>query len=114
MGRSSLRLRAVTATKRPQAALCSPLMPKACKPDKRRLNVMRVFNPTFMETSNVSFANLFGADAVTIVTTPQNGSFIAAIAGSNGNKATTSGVVFTFNAKGLQAGQTTIECNARV
>ena len=35
---------------------------------------------------------------------PQNGSFIVAIAGSNGNKATTSGAAFTFSLKGLAAG----------
>ena len=45
---------------------------------------------------------------------PQNGSFIVAIAGSNGNKATASGAAFTFSVMGLQAGQTAIECTARV
>ncbi|MDQ3004077.1 MAG: hypothetical protein M3R47_01635, partial [Chloroflexota bacterium] len=42
------------------------------------------------------------------------GSFIVAIAGSNNNKATTSGTAFTFDVKGLQAGQTALECTARV
>jgi hypothetical protein len=51
---------------------------------------------------------------VTIFTPPQSGSFIAAIAGSNGNKATTSGVALTFNVKGLQVGETKIECTGRV
>jgi len=72
------------------------------------------FNPAVVEASNPVPSNLFGADAVFISTTPKNGSFIAAIAGSNGNKATTSGVVFTFNIKGLQPGQTTIECTGRI
>jgi hypothetical protein len=37
-----------------------------------------------------------------------------AIAGSNGNKATSDGVAFTFSAKGLQEGETAITCVARV
>lgn len=72
------------------------------------------FDVTVVEARDIAFSNLFGADAVPIVTTPQNGSFIAAIAGSNGNRATTGGQVLTFNLKGLQVGQTTIECTARV
>src|SRR6185295_17662902 len=36
------------------------------------------------------------------------------IAGSHGNKATTSGTAFTFDVKGLQAGQTALECTVRV
>ncbi|MFT3890165.1 MAG: NBR1-Ig-like domain-containing protein [Anaerolineales bacterium] len=35
-------------------------------------------------------------------------------AGSNGNRDTTDGNVFTFDIKGLQAGQTPLECKARV
>lgn len=71
-------------------------------------------NPNIAEISGIADAGLFGTDAVMVVNGPQNGSFILAIAGSNGNKATTSGTVFTFNAKGLQAGQISIECTARV
>jgi hypothetical protein len=37
-----------------------------------------------------------------------------AVAGSNGSKATTSGAAFTFSAMGLQVGQATIACVARV
>jgi hypothetical protein len=69
---------------------------------------------TLVEASNIVIADLFGADAVAAINGPQNGSFIVAIAGSQGNKAATSGVVFTFNVKGLQTGQTAIECKARV
>ncbi len=72
------------------------------------------FNPTFVEVSNITSTNLFGTDPVTVVNGPQNGSFIVAIAGSNGNKATTSGGAFTFSAKGLQVGQSAIDCQARV
>ena len=72
------------------------------------------YNPTLVEVSNIVVTNLFGADAVAAINGPQNGSFIVAIAGSNGNRATVDGTAFTFNAKGLQAGQTAIECTARI
>ena len=72
------------------------------------------YDPNVLEASNIAIANLFGADAAAAINGPANGSFIVAIAGSNGNKATTSGTVFTFTVKGLQAGQAAIECKARV
>jgi hypothetical protein len=64
--------------------------------------------------SNIVVAGLFGADAASALNGPANGSFIAAVAGSNGNKATTSGIAVTFNAKALKAGTTTIACATRV
>lgn len=72
------------------------------------------YDVNLAEVSNIAVTALFGADAATAVNDPQNGSFIIAIAGSNGNKATTSGAAFTFSVLGLQAGQTAIECTARV
>jgi murein DD-endopeptidase MepM/ murein hydrolase activator NlpD len=72
------------------------------------------YNPSVVEVSNIVVANLFGADPAVAINGPQNGTFIVAIAGNGGNKATASGAVFTFNAEGLQAGQTTLACNARV
>ena len=72
------------------------------------------YDPNLLEAGNIAIANLFGADAVTAINGPVNGSFIAAIAGSNGNKATSSGTVFTFTVNGLQAGQAAIECKVRV
>jgi len=72
------------------------------------------YDASLVEVSNIAVTSLFGADAATAINDPQNGSFIVAIAGSNGNKATTSGAVFTFSVLGLQAGQTAIECTARV
>jgi murein DD-endopeptidase MepM/ murein hydrolase activator NlpD len=72
------------------------------------------YNPGIVEVNNIVLAGLFGTDIVSAVNGPQNGLFILAVAGSNGNKATTSGPVFTFNARGLQPGQTNIECTARV
>jgi hypothetical protein len=72
------------------------------------------YNANLVEVSNILDAGLFGADSAAAINGPQNGSFIVAIAGSNGNKATTNGAAFTFSAKGLAAGQTMIECKARV
>jgi hypothetical protein len=72
------------------------------------------YDGNVLEASNIAIANLFGADAATAINGPANGSFIVAIAGSNGNKATTNGTVFTFSVKGLQAGQASVECKARV
>jgi hypothetical protein len=72
------------------------------------------YNPTFVEVSNITFTSLFGTDPATVVNGPQNGSFIVAIAGSRGNRATTNGPAFTFSAKGLQVGQSTIDCQTRV
>jgi hypothetical protein len=72
------------------------------------------YNPALVEVSNIADAGLFGADAAVAINGPQNGSFIFAVAGSNGNKATTSGAAFTFGLKGLAAGDVVIECKARV
>jgi hypothetical protein len=72
------------------------------------------YNPSLGEVSNIVVANLFGADAAAAINGPQNGSFIVAIAGSNGFRATAGGTAFTFSIKGLQPGQTAVECTARV
>ncbi|HEU0294196.1 MAG TPA: peptidoglycan DD-metalloendopeptidase family protein [Anaerolineales bacterium] len=72
------------------------------------------FDPALVQTSNITVTNLFGADAVAAFNVPQSGKFIVAIAGSQGNKATASGAAFTFDVTALQAGQTTIDCQARV
>lgn len=73
-----------------------------------------VYDAALVEVSNFSVGSLFGPDAVSSISDPQSGSFIFAVAGSNGNKALGTGVAFTFTAKGLQAGKTNIECKARV
>jgi len=67
-----------------------------------------------VEVSSIVATDLFGVDPAVAINDPQNSSFIVAIAGSNGQKATTSGVVFTFTATGLQVGQADINCAARV
>jgi murein DD-endopeptidase MepM/ murein hydrolase activator NlpD len=72
------------------------------------------YNAGISEISNITMLSLFGADPVYVVNGPQNGSFIVAIAGSNGNRAMTDGNAFTFDIRGLQAGQTALECKARV
>ena len=72
------------------------------------------YNGSLASAGNIVTGSLFGADAVAAINGPQNGSFIVAIAGSNGNKDTTSGNAFTFGLTGLQAGQTAITCTARV
>lgn len=72
------------------------------------------YNEALLQVSNITIGSLFGADAAVAINGPQNGSFIVAIAGSNGNKATTSGPVFTFTVTALQAGQTSVECTVRV
>jgi hypothetical protein len=73
------------------------------------------YDPTMIEVSNiVSNTDLFGADPAVAINDPQNGSFIVAIAGSNGKKAVADGAAFTFNVQGLVVGQTPIECRARV
>lgn len=72
------------------------------------------YDANLLEVSNIADTNLFGMNAVTALSGPQNGKFIFAIAGSNGRKAATSGTAFTFNVKGLYVGSTAIECKARV
>lgn len=72
------------------------------------------YDATLLTAGNIIVAPLFGADAAVAINGPQNGSFIVAIAGSNGSKATTSGTVFTFSVTGLQVGQASVECKARV
>jgi hypothetical protein len=71
------------------------------------------YNASLAEVSNIAVTDLFGADPAVAINGPQGGSFIVAIAGSLGNRAA-SGAAFNFNVKGLQAGQTTLECRARV
>ena len=72
------------------------------------------YDASLVQVSNIAVTNLFGADAAVAINDPQNGSFIVAIAGSNGNKANTSGSAFTFSVTGLQAGQSAIACTVRV
>jgi hypothetical protein len=72
------------------------------------------YYPNLVEASNILVANLFGADPAIAIKGPQYDRFIVAIAGSTGNKATSGGTVLTFSVRGLQAGQSPMECQARV
>lgn len=72
------------------------------------------YDTAMIEKSNILASNLFGADAVVAIHDAHPGTFIVAIAGTNSNKAMSSGTAFTFSAKGLQAGQSLIHCTARV
>lgn len=72
------------------------------------------FDSAKVDVGSPVATSLFGADPVVAVNDTQANSFIFAIAGSNGSKATTSGAVFTFSVTGLVAGQSAIECDARV
>ena len=72
------------------------------------------YNAGLMEKSNIVATDLFGADPVVLAPDPQDGKFIFVIAGTNNNRAMASGPTFTFNVKGLQAGQSQIQCTARV
>ena len=72
------------------------------------------YDATLLEVSNIVVNGLFGADAAVAINGPQNGTFIVAIAGSNGNKATAGGTAFFFTVTGLQVGQSAVECKARI
>ncbi|HZM21692.1 MAG TPA: cohesin domain-containing protein, partial [Anaerolineales bacterium] len=72
------------------------------------------YDGTLVEKSNITVTDLFGAEPVVAIHDPQNGTFIVAIAGMHSNRAMTSGTAFTFSAKGLQAGQSAVQCTARV
>ncbi len=72
------------------------------------------YDVSLVEVSNISPTVLFGPDPVMAINGPQNGTFIVAIAGSKGSRAASSGAAFTYTVKGLQAGQTTLECRARI
>ena len=72
------------------------------------------YDPNLMEASNIVLSNLFGSDPVVAIHGPQDGQFVVAIAGSQGNKATISGKVIAFNLRGLQASQSQVACQARV
>lgn len=73
-----------------------------------------VFAPDILEASAIQPAELFGSDPASALNGPQNGSFILAIAGSHGRKATSSGTAFTFSIRGISAGTTNVQCTARV
>ncbi len=72
------------------------------------------YDANLLEANNMSSKDLFGANPTTAINGPQNGSFIYAIAGSHGQKATQNGSVFSFELTGLKEGQSTITCSANI
>ena len=76
------------------------------------------FNCTYradlVQVRDIVVTGLFGPDPATAIYGPREGVFIVAIAGSRGNKATAGGPVFTFQLKGLEAGQVAVGCTVRV
>ena len=72
------------------------------------------YDPALVQISNITDAGLFGSDPAVALFGPDNGTFIFAVAGSNGQRATTDGAVFTFDVTALANGQADINCVARV
>ena len=72
------------------------------------------YNPALVQVSNIADAGLFGSDPAVAINGPADGSFIFAVAGSNDQRATSDGAVFTFTLTALAAGQADITCVVRV
>ncbi len=72
------------------------------------------FDPALIQISNIADAGLFGSDPAVATNGPANGSFVFAVAGSNGQRATSDGAVFTFTVTALAVGEAEINCVARV
>ena len=72
------------------------------------------FDPALVSISNIADAGLFGSDPAAVINGPANGSFVFAVAGSNGQRATSDGAVFTFTVTALAVGEAEINCVARV
>jgi len=73
-----------------------------------------IYNPGLVAANNIVVGDLFGIDPAVAINGPQDGRFIAAIAGSDGRIATGGGTVIVFNLQGIQPGQSPLECRARV
>ena len=72
------------------------------------------YDASLLSVNSITATNLFGNDPATAITGPANGQFIFSIAGSHGQKAASDGTAFTFNIRGLAAGETTLRCTARI
>lgn len=68
------------------------------------------YNAALLNVNNITVAGLFGPNPVVAINGPQNGSFIFALVATGGNRATTNGIVLTFSATALQAGQSPVVC----
>ncbi len=67
-----------------------------------------------VSVGNVQIGQIFGADPVSAYNNAQSGSFIFAVAGSNGRMINMDGIAFTFSVTGLQPGSSSVECKAKV
>lgn len=72
------------------------------------------YDPALVQISNIADSGLFGSDSAVAINGPANGTFIFAVAGSNDQRATEDGAVFTFTVTALAAGQAEINCVVRV
>ncbi len=72
------------------------------------------YNQSIIEIKDAHATELFGTDPAIAVNGPQNGAYIFAIAGSNGQRAANGGEVFSFTITGLQPGDSSLDCVARV
>lgn len=67
-----------------------------------------------ISVGSVQIGNIFGDDPVFVYNNSQAGSFIYAVAASNGRVINTNGVAFTFNITGMQPGSSPVECKAKI
>lgn len=67
-----------------------------------------------ISVGSVQIGNIFGDDPVSAYNNSQAGSFIYAVAASNGRVINTNGVAFTFNITGMQPGSSPVECKAKI
>lgn len=72
------------------------------------------YNPALVSISNIADSGLFGSDPAVAMSGPAEGSFVFAVAGTNSQRATSDGAVFTFTVTALAAGDAEINCVARV
>ena len=66
-----------------------------------------------VSVSNIAVTELFGTDPVSAVSDPQDGTFIVAVAGSNGQRAMAAGSAFSFTVTGVAYGDVTVDCAVR-
>ncbi len=64
-------------------------------------------------SSTMTDSGRFGTSPVIAINPPAAGTFVYAIAGTSGQKATTAGTVFTFDVTASAAGSFVFECNVR-
>ncbi|MCK6581896.1 MAG: carboxypeptidase regulatory-like domain-containing protein [Anaerolineales bacterium] len=72
------------------------------------------YDPALIQISNITDSGLFGSDPAVAIFGPASGSFVFAVAGSNGQRAASDGALFTFTITALAAGQADINCVVRV